>query len=107
MDKKIVFDICIYKSENNSLDLEVFNLKKECIKIFKFNDNKNDLRYVCQIAADIYESGKYKNTILKQVIFDIEKDDWNIDGHEEEEEEISFPSKYSVDNFFCEKNNEF
>jgi len=46
MDRNLLFDVYIYKNELNSRDccnsdLEVCNLQKNCIKIFKFNDNWN------------------------------------------------------------------
>jgi len=103
MNNEILFDVFIYKNESNSMDLEVCNLQKDCIKITKFNDNLDDLRYICQISADMYQEDKYIRTELKQVIFNLEKDDWNIEGHEKVEEIYGIPSKYSIVDFFGNK----
>ena len=116
MSDKILFDVFIYKNELNSRDccnsdLECCNLQKDCIKIFKFNDNPDDFRYVCQISADFYQEDKYIRTDLIQVIFNVEKDNWNIEGYkpnensfgEKDTKEFGVPSKHSIVDFFGNK----
>lgn len=113
-EKKLYWDITIAKKDGdeNFNELEVYNLEKDCIKIYVLKDAEGNDFYErkCVIAADMYdEQGNYYHTELKQVIFNEISDDWSMTGHiaginsQYTNNLIGKPSKYSLQDFFVKE----